>query len=124
MDTRRYRVILADDDGAFCRWLRSLLAGSEEFLVVGEAGTGAEALGLIALSTPDLVIADVDMPNGDGLDVAAHVRREFPGIRVILVSGHTERQYERLAGEAGALAFIPKTALSLETLRRALQGGG
>lgn len=100
-----------------------MLEDSQEFQVVGEAGTGAEALNLIALLTPDLVITDVDMPNGDGLDLAAHVRREFPRIRVILISGHTERQYEILAKEAGALAFIPKAALSLDALLDALQEG-
>lgn len=92
--------------------------------MVGEASTTAEALSLIALSTPDLVIADVDMPNGDGLDLTAQVQRELPRIQVILISSHTERQYHVLARQAGALAFIPKTMFSLDALRDALQEGG
>lgn len=91
---------------------------------MGEADTAAEALDLIALLEPDLVIADVEMPDENGLDMMAHIRREFPAIQAILVSSHTEPQYQRLAREAGALAFIPKAALSLDALRQALQGGG
>ena len=119
-----YRVILADDEGEFRGWLRSLLEGSEDFQVVGEASTGTEALHLVALLMPDLVITDVDMPEPDGLDVARYVQRQLPGTKVILVSSHTEREYERLAREEGALAFIPKTRLSLDALRQALKGEG
>ena len=118
-----YHVILADDEDEFRGWLRTLLEVAEGFQVVGEAGTGGEALRLVELLMPDLVIADVDMPDGDGLDVARFVQRQLPDIRVILVSGHTERNYERLAREEGALAFIPKTGLSLDALRQALQEG-
>jgi DNA-binding NarL/FixJ family response regulator len=66
----------------------------------------------------------VEMPDGDGVDLAAQIRREFPGVQVILVSGHRNRQYQRLARDAGALAFIPKATLSLDALRQALQEGG
>lgn len=119
-----YRVILADDEGEFRGWLRSLLEGCEDFQVVGEASTGREALRLVALLMPDLVIADVDMPDGDGLDVARFLQRQWPGIKVILVSAHTERGFERQAREEGALAFIPKARISLDALRQALQEEG
>lgn len=119
-----YRVILADDEGEFRAWLRSALEGSHDFQVVGEASTGQEALGLAALLMPDLVIADVDMPQGDGLELTRLLQGQLPRIQVIVVSGHTERGYERLAREAGALAFIPKARLSLEALRQALAGEG
>jgi DNA-binding NarL/FixJ family response regulator len=90
--------------------------------VVGEAGSAAEALDLIALLAPDLVIADMEMTDENGLDMMAHIRREFPASQAILVSGDAEPQYQRLARQAGALAFITKAALSLDALPEALQG--
>ena len=119
-----YRVIVADDEGDFRHWLRSLLEGSPEFEVVGEAKTGIEALDLVSRLLPDVVITDVDMPDGDGVEVVRSLRAGRPGVKVIMVSGHTERGYERLAREEGALAFFPKAKLSLEALRRVLQEEG
>lgn len=119
-----YRVIVADDEGDFRHWLRSLLEGSPEFQVVGEAKTGIEALDLVSRLLPDVVITDMDMPDGDGVEVVRSLRAGRPGVKVIIVSGHTGRGYERLAKEEGALAFFPKAKLSLESLRQVLQEEG
>ena len=116
-----YRVVVVDDEIEFRTWLRSLLKSSEDFHVVGEASTGTEALLLIASLTPDLVIADIYIPDPDGLEVARYVQDHFPDIKVILVSAHVERIYKRLAREEGAQGFIPKVSLSLDALRQALQ---
>jgi len=113
--------MVADDQPEFRDWLRSLLDGSEDFRVVGEAGSGEEAIKLIASLLPDLVIADMYMRETDGLEVARCVQEHFPETRAILVSAYAERVYERLAKEAGALTFIPKVSLSLQALRLALQ---
>jgi two-component system response regulator YesN len=117
------RVIVADDEPEFRSWLKSLLDRSEDFLLIGEASNGTEAIELIPSLLPDLVIADMYMPEPDGLELARHVQRHFSGIKAILVSAYEERVYERLAKEQGALAFIPKARLSLDALRRALKGG-
>ena len=119
---RIYRVIVADDEPEFREWLRSLMENSEDFQLVGEAKTGIEAIYLIPSVKPDLVIADMYMPDPDGLEVARYVQRHFSGIKAILVSAYEERVYERLAREEGALAFIPKARLSLDALRQALKG--
>jgi len=120
---RIYRVIVADDEPEFREWLRSLMENSEDFQLVGEAKTGNEAIYLIPSVKPDLVIADMYMPDPDGLEVARYVQSHFSGIKAILVSAYEERVYERLAREEGALAFIPKARLSLDALRQALKGG-
>ena len=119
-----YRVILADDTEQFLVWFRPLLEGSQDFQVLGEASTGRGALRLVELLKPDFMIADVEMPELDGLDVARCLQRQWPDIKVILTSTHTEPEYEILAKEEGALAFNPKEMLSLDTLRQALQRGG
>lgn len=117
-----YRVVVADDEPQFRDWLRSLLAESVDFQLVGEASTGTEAVNLIPSLAPDLVIADMYMPEPDGLEVARYVQDKFPATKAILVSAHQERVYEKLATEEGALAFIPKRMISLDVLRRALKG--
>ncbi len=117
-----YRVIVADDAPEFRSWVRSLLEGSEEFQVVGEASTGTEAISLVVSLVPDLVITDMYMPEPDGLEVARYVQHHFSSIKAILVSVHEDSVYERLARDEGALAFIPKARLSLNALRQSLQG--
>jgi two-component system response regulator YesN len=119
-----YRVIVVDDEPEFRRWLRSLLENSEDFRVIGEAGSGTEAVHLVASLLPDLVIADIYIPEPDGLEVAQYVQQHFPDIKAILFSAQEERVYQRLAREEGALAFIPKARLSIEALRQSLQGEG
>ncbi len=101
-----------------------MLEESSQFTVVGEAQTGSEAVKLVGSLNPDLVITDVDMPDGDGLEVVRILREEVPGVRVIVVSANTGKGYERLAREEGAAAFIPKAKLSLEALSQVLQGEG
>ena len=62
-----YRVVVADDEPEFRSWLKSLLDDSEDFRLIGEASNGAEVVNLIPSLLPDLVIADMYMPEPDGL---------------------------------------------------------
>ncbi len=112
-------VVLADDMPEYLDWLQLLLEGSDDFRVVGTASTGKETLELVERERPDLLIADVEMPEFNGLYVARRIRREWPETNVILISNHDAPTYEKLAIEAGALAFIPKTGLSLQALQHA-----
>ena len=116
-----YRVIVTDDEPDFSEWLRSLLDKSEDFEVVGQASDGAKAINLITSIKPDVVIADIFMPELDGLEVTRRIHHHSPDIKVILISAREERIYEKLAKEDGAFAFIPKSRLSLETLLQTLQ---
>jgi two-component system response regulator YesN len=116
-----YRVIVADDEPEFRQWLRSLLESSEDFLVVGEASNGFETVKMVESLEPDLVIADIYMPEPDGLEVAQYVQHNYPNIKAIIVSAHAERVYQSLAEEEGAVAFIPKTRLTMDLLRQSLQ---
>lgn len=119
--TECYKVVIADDEPEFRKWLSSLLENSCDFDVIGVASSGSEAVELIPKLIPDLIIADMYMPEPDGLEVAKCVQTHFPETRAILVSAYADRVYGRLAEEAGALTFIPKVSFSLEVLRKALQ---
>ena len=100
------------------------LEASGEFQFVGEATTGTEAIGLAGFLKPDLVIADIYMPDQDGFEVARHLKRHLPGIKVILASVDDEPVYVRLAKAEGALAFVPKARLDQDALRLAMLQAG
>lgn len=117
----RYRTVLVDDDSLFRGWLRSLLEESKDFEVTGEARNGAECLGLLDTIAPDVVLLDVDMPDRDGLELAGCISTRCPGVRTIVVSSHDDRVYSRLAALEGAVAFIPKSDLSVSSLLHHLQ---
>ena len=119
-----YQVILADDEKEFLDWLRAMLEKSDSFQIVGQASSGAEAIGLMESLGPDLVLSDIDMPEVDGLDLAREVREKFPSAKVILFSANAGPEYKRLAKAEGALGFIPKMQLSVESLDQVLRGEG
>ena len=118
-----HRVIVADDEPKFRRWLRSMLDNSPDFQVTGEASSGTEAIRLAELLLPDAVIADICMPGLDGIEAAHYIKGKMPNVKVILISANEGRAYHGLAQESGATAFIPKSGLSLCSLRQALQRG-
>ena len=116
------RVVIVDDEPEFREWLRSLLDASATFRLVGEAVNGSEAIRMINELTPDLVIADVFMPDLDGLEIVQHIHKRYPAIKLILTSACHERAYAKMAKKEGALCFIPKVEFSLDYLDRVYQG--
>jgi YesN/AraC family two-component response regulator len=118
-----HQVIVADDEVSFRRWLRLTLDNSPDFQVVGEASSGTETVRLAELLSPDAIIADIYMPELDGVEAAHYIKKRMPDIKIILISAYEGRVYQGLAQESGAIAFIPKSGLSLCSLRQALQTG-
>jgi two-component system NarL family response regulator len=98
--------------------------------IVGEAEDGEQALTLVRLERPDLVITDLIMPRLDGVALTRRIRQELPEMRVILISSHTEDAYRLWASDSGADAFVSKQVLTTSLLpairdiiRRRLSGG-
>jgi len=119
--SRIYRTLLVDDDPLFRAWLRPLLEESPHFQVLGEACNGAECIRLIDETRPDVVVLDVYMPDGDGLELADQIRMHSPEVQTIVTSSHSNPVYSRLAEQDGAVAFIPKAGLSIAALLQALE---
>ncbi len=119
-----YRVVIADDCAAFLEWLKSLLDSSQDFEVISEAQDGADALQAVEAHLPDLVLADVEMPEMDGIDIAKIMAGQWPDVGVILISGNNEPFYYQAAKESRALAFIAKTDLSVAAIQQALREAG
>jgi len=119
-----YRIIIADDSAAFLEWLKSLLASSQDFEVIGEACDGTGVLEALEANLPDLVLADVEMPELDGLDLAKIIAEKWPAIGVILTSSNNEPFYYQAAQQSKALSFIAKIDLTLAAIQRVLGEAG
>lgn len=114
------RVLIADDEPTYRALLSAMLASSDDFQVVAEAGDGAEAIRLARELKPDLILMDVQMPRMNGVQAAAAIRASAPEIRIILISSHDEAELTRLAAATGTLLFISKSKFSLRRLRAEL----
>jgi len=108
------RVLLADDHDLVRAGLRALLQGVSGLQVVAEAGTGREALQLIEMHRPDVVLMDVMMPELNGLDATARVAASFPDVRVLILSMNAGEEYVLPALRAGAAGYLPKNSSPFE----------
>jgi DNA-binding NarL/FixJ family response regulator len=108
------RVLLADDHALVRAGFRALLQSLPEIEVVAEAGDGREALRLIGLHQPDVVLMDIGMPGLNGLEAAARITQESPQIRVIILSMHATEEYVLRALRAGAVGYLLKDAGTAE----------
>jgi DNA-binding NarL/FixJ family response regulator len=104
------RVLIADDHPLAREGMRGMIAGEPHVEVVGEATDGEEALELCRKLRPDLVLMDVHMPRMDGLEATRAIKREHPGIVVLMVTGLENPDYLLEAIRAGAAGYILKDA--------------
>lgn len=119
------RVLLADDHALVRAGIRSLLADLPGVEVVGEAGDGHEALGLVRERAPHVLLLDIGLPGLNGLEVAARVAAAHPATRVIMLSMHAHDEYVQGALRAGAAGYLLKDASvpELELALRAVTRG-
>jgi DNA-binding NarL/FixJ family response regulator len=103
------RVLLADDHELVRAGFRGLVLDLG-MQVVGEASNGNEALRMIEMYKPDVVLMDIAMPELNGLDTTARAAQEFPNSRVIILSMHANAQYARRALRAGAAGYLLKNS--------------
>ena len=102
------RVLLADNHTLVRAGLRALLRSIAGIEVVAEADDGREALHLVGTQQPDVVLMDVAMPEMNGLEATARVSKEFPSVRVIILSMHANEEYVLQALRAGAAGYVLK----------------
>ena len=114
------RILLVDDHELMREGLRSILAREEDVEIVGEASSGREAVSLARTLDPDVVVMDVGMKDLNGIDATRQIRREFPEVKVIALSSHSDSRYVSAILEAGACGYLLK-ANAYADLRKALQ---
>lgn len=108
------KVLLADDHSLFRAGVHALLSNIDGVDVVGEADTGRKALEMVGARTPDVVLMDIAMPEMNGLETTTRVTREFPAVRVIMLSMHAGEEYVMQALRAGASGYLLKDAATSE----------
>jgi two-component system response regulator NreC len=107
-------VVLADDHAVVRGALKALLDGRAEIEVVGEAGTIAEVKEVVGAAKPDVLVLDVNMPDGLGVDAVAELRQRSPRTQVVLLTMERDVGLARKALDAGALGYLFKDAAHLE----------
>ena len=121
----KIRVLLADDHPIVRRGLRALLAGEPDMEVVGEAGTGLQAVALARQLCPDLVLMDITMP-GNGLDATRQIRAICPDTLVLILTVHAEESYLFRLLKAGASGYVLKSTADeelIKAIRTVVEGG-
>jgi DNA-binding NarL/FixJ family response regulator len=102
------RLVLVDDHRLFRESLKSLLQG-QGFTIVGEAGNGLEALDLVTAQRPDVVVMDLMMPGGDGLDATRKMRELRPETAIVLLTAHADEMHVMDALRAGVSGYVLKS---------------
>ncbi len=108
------RVLLAEDHTLVRAGIRALLQNLAGIEVVAEASDGREALRLIKTYQPDVVLMDIAMAGLNGLEATARVTKEFPTVRVVILSMHSTEEYVAQALRAGAAGYLLKDAAAAE----------
>ena len=110
------KIILAEDHVGFRTFIKASLEGVEGLAVVGEAGDGVELLALLKDDLPDLVILDITMPRLQGLEAARQIKAVHPGVKVLILTMHNDKEYLKEAMAAGAEGFLLKEGADIELL--------
>jgi DNA-binding NarL/FixJ family response regulator len=120
------KVLIADDHAVVRRGLREIVEETRDVLVGGEAGTASEVLRLVHDQRWDVVVLDIHLPGGSGMELLRDLRRERPELRVLILTGYPEEQYALRAIRAGAAGFLTKESAPdklLEAIRKLASGG-
>lgn len=112
-----YSIILADDHVIFRRGIRKIIQEVDDFEVVGEAGDGLELLELLKDTRPDLIILDISMPHLRGLEATEEIKRQYPQVKVLLLTMHKKKSFVQLGLKAGADGFLLKEDADSELFR-------
>jgi DNA-binding NarL/FixJ family response regulator len=112
--TKSTRVLLADDHTLVRAGIRALLEKLPGVDVTGEAGDGREVIDLIQTNQPDVVLMDISMPGLNGLQALARITKDFPLVRVIILSMHPNDEYVLQALKSGASGYLLKRAATAE----------
>jgi len=110
------RLLIVDDHQLVRSGLRRLLEGEEDLTVEDEAGTAADAVRLARLHKPDVILLDVVMPGGSGLDAIPEIREAAPEAKIVALSMQDDPSYVRQAFAAGASGYVLKEAADDELL--------
>jgi two-component system invasion response regulator UvrY len=114
------RIVVADDHELIREGVKKIIRSCADLRIAGEAADLARTIALVEQHAPDVVVLDISLPDYDGLDGLAELRRRFPGQRVVMLSMYDEERYAVSALKAGAAGYITK-AMAAEELVKAIR---
>ena len=121
----RIRVLLADDHTILRDGIRALLVDQADIEVIGEAEDGLSTVKMVGKLKPDVVIMDIAMPLLNGLEATRQIQRDYPQVKVLILTMHENEEYIRQVLAAGALGYVLKDAAAhdlLSAIRAVHQG--
>ncbi len=119
------RVLLADDHAIVREGVKMILTRESDIEVVGEASDGAQALEMVALLKPAVVVMDISMPGMGGIEATQHVTERYPGVHVLALTMHEDESYVFKLLRAGASGYVLKRAAAqdlVQAVRAAAKG--
>jgi DNA-binding NarL/FixJ family response regulator len=108
MDDPNLRIVLVDDHDVVRAGLRALFDNEPDLEVVGEAATAADALRRVSVDTPDIVVMDVRLPDGSGIDACREIKKRMPETRVLILTSYADDDALIEAFDAGASGYVLK----------------
>ncbi len=105
---RQHRLLVVDDHEVVRQGLVAMLSRRPNFQVVAEAGTAAESVEMARRYQPDLVVMDVRLPDGSGIEACREIRAEVPGTRVVMLTSYPDEEAVFSAIVAGASGYLLK----------------
>jgi DNA-binding NarL/FixJ family response regulator len=109
-------ILLADDHRILREGIRALIQDQADMQVIGESEDGLDTMKKVAQLTPDVVVMDIAMPLLNGLEATRQIRRDFPQVRVLILTMHENEEYIRQVLAAGALGYVLKDAAARDLL--------
>ncbi len=119
------RVFVADDHALFRQGVKALLSEEPDLAVAGEAGTAKETLQRMRSEAWDILLLDISLPDGSGIDLLRQIRPHKPDLPILILSMHPEEQFAVNLLRAGANGYITKDAVPqqvVQAIRTLLQG--
>jgi DNA-binding NarL/FixJ family response regulator len=110
----KIRILLADDHTVMRAGTRRILEDEPDFVIVGEAGDGYETLELVEDAAPDVVVLDISMPKLDGIKTSQALRQDWPGVRILMLTGHDNGALVRTLYALGVEGYLLKSASAPE----------
>jgi len=113
----RLRILLADDHTLMRQGLRKIIEEHDDWEVVGEAGTGRDAVQQALEIRPDIVVLDIAMPQLNGIEATRQISRRAPDIRVLILSMYSDEAYILQVLKAGARGYLLKDSADVDLIR-------
>lgn len=120
------KILIADDHAIVRKGLKQILSNNPDMTVAGEAAGGAQALEMIREGDWDVVLLDISMPDGNGLDTLKQVKKEKPDLPILMLSIYPEEQYAIRTIKAGVSGYLTKDSAPeelVEAIRKVARGG-